>query len=261
MARRRSRVAKVEPPQAQTRRQQALGHARRLHQLERARVDPDRLGVFRSGSRSCRRCARPAMSGQLERRRETGRPGADHQDRQLLPGGCRHTMRSRMVPASVCARREDAHAGALDAALEHVEAVVHVRDRLDAEEVLAGRDIDHEMPEDRLRLDHEREIQLGPVQLGAAVPAAEAMVEIQGRKASPVGKVPRRRQRHALLRDLALVRQPDMVEPGAQGHAVGTDEIRMHGRGRRASGRHRHWSARARSRGHPHRSAKIWRAR
>jgi hypothetical protein len=43
-----------------------------------------------------------AMPGQLERRRETGRPGPDHEDRQLRPGRHRHTMRSRMAPASVC---------------------------------------------------------------------------------------------------------------------------------------------------------------
>ena len=95
-------VAKVEPPQTQTRRQQALGHARRLHQLERARVDPDRLGILGAGRVPVDDAHVLAMSGQLERRRETGRPGADHQDRQLLPGGYRHTMRSRMVPASVC---------------------------------------------------------------------------------------------------------------------------------------------------------------
>src|SRR4051812_7270803 len=74
------------------------------------------------------------------------------------------------------ARRQIPHAGSRHAAAAQIEAVIHIADRLDAEEILARRHIDHQLVERRRRLDAAAAIR--PAENRFARPAGEAMVEI-----------------------------------------------------------------------------------
>ena len=61
--------------------------------------------------------------------------------------------------------------------VQAVHAVVHMTDRLDAEEVAAGRRIDHKMRECERSFNAEAQPIFGPDDLGFAVPTGKAMVE------------------------------------------------------------------------------------
>ena len=74
---------------------------------------------------------------------------------------------------------EDADTGALEAVRQQVEAVADHADRLDAEEVLAGRDVDDQVPVEIVGGDLERAAGLGPFDQRLAVPGLKDMVEHQ----------------------------------------------------------------------------------
>ena len=91
-------AVEAEAVQAQTTCQKALGHARCLHQLERPRVDADRLGVLRAGRVLVDDAHRAAVPGELQGRGEAGRPGADHQDGEILSRRRHQTTAQRDHP-------------------------------------------------------------------------------------------------------------------------------------------------------------------